>query len=144
MRTFFWRTPSAAAEVGVHADVGDQHAGADVAADHVDRRAAGDEVEHHAGRDLGGKRADALGGHAVVGGHHGDGLALDDGLGLALDAGELDRQRLEAAERLRRLGELHLARLGGAHGVGVERRDGGDGAGEQVGHWSDSFTGGLV
>ena len=100
MRTFLWRTPAAARQVGVDAHVGDQHAGADVAADHVDRRAAGGEVEHHAGRDLGREGADALGGDAVVGGHHGDGLVLDDGLRLALDAGELDGQRLEAAERL--------------------------------------------
>ena len=78
----------------------------------------------------------------MVGGHHGDDLALDHRLGLALDAGELDGEGLEPAERLGRLGELELARLGGAHGVGVERRNGGDGARDQVGgHWSDSFGG---
>ena len=128
------------AEVGVHADVGDDDAGADVPADHVDAGAAGDHVEDHRRRDLRRERADALGGHAVVGGHDGDRLVRDDRLLLALDAGELDGERLEAAERLGRLGELQLARLGGAHGVGVERADGGDGAVEQVGHWG-SFGG---
>ena len=50
-------------------------------------------------------------------------LCLDHAAGPALDAGELDRERLEPAERLGRLGELQLARLGGAHGAGVERGD---------------------
>ena len=136
MRTFFWRTPCGGAEVGVHAHVGDDDPGADVTADDVDAGAAGGEVEDHRRRDLGREGADALGGHPVVGGHDGDRLVRDDRLLPALDAGELDGQGLETAERLGRLGELQLPRLGGAHGVGVEGADGGDGAGEKVGHWS--------
>ena len=116
-----------------------------MAPDDVDRGAAGGEVEHHARRDLGGKGAHSLGGDAVVGRHHGDGFVFDDRRGRSLDAGELDGDRLETAERLGRLGELRLPGLRRTHGIGIERSDGGDRAGEQIGgHWSDSFTEGWL
>ena len=69
----------------------------------------------------------------MVGGHDGDHLVGDGRDRLRLDAGQLHRQGLKPAERLGRLGELHLARFGGAHGVGVERTDLTDRARQQVG-----------
>ena len=66
-------------------------------------------------------------------------LVLEPGPRLGADAGELDGERLEPAQRPGRLGELRLARLGGAHRRPVERLDAGDGLGELVGHsWCSS------
>ena len=126
-------------KVGVHAHVGDDHAGAHVAGDDVDGGAAGGEVVDHGRRDLRREGAHAFCGDAVVAGHDGDRLAFYARLRLSLNPGELDRQRLQAAERPGRFGELHLARLGRPHGIGVERPYGRDGPVEQVGHGSRSL-----
>ncbi len=67
-------------------------------------------------------------------------MLLEPGPRLGGDAGELDGEGFETAQRPRRLGELRLARLGGAHRRPVEGLDAGDGLGELVGHAEGSSS----
>ena len=77
----------------------------------VDRRAARLEIRHHLHRDVGGKRADAAGGHAVISGEHRDLGRGDPRLRVAAPGAIPDREILQPPERARRLGQLRVARL---------------------------------
>ncbi len=116
-RTLRSSSPGGVVEVGGHADVDDHHAGADLAGQHVDGGAAGAEVGHHLGGDLLGPGRDALGDDAVVAGEDGHGAGRGHRRRAAAgDAGELAAERLQPAERARRLGEAAVERLRLRHG----------------------------
>jgi hypothetical protein len=56
----------------------------------------------------------------VVTSHHRNGLVLNNRLGFSLYPGQLNPEDLQATQGVRRLRELHLARLGGVHGGHIQ------------------------
>ncbi len=71
--------PRRAAQVRGHPDIGDQHARADMAPQHIDGRAAGEEVVDHLRGHVRRIGADAFRHHAMIAGHHRDGFARHGG-----------------------------------------------------------------
>ena len=82
---------------------------AEFARQHRNRGASGGEIRHHRDRHLLRIGGDTLGGNAVIAGKDDDRHAFSARPIGVLQARELDRKRLEPAERTRRLGELVLA-----------------------------------
>ncbi|MNR03671.1 hypothetical protein D3C85_1195800 [compost metagenome] len=79
---------------------------------HADGGATADEVMQHLPGHCLRVGRDTLGDHAVIAGKDCDPDLLNAGLELALQAGQLHRQLLQAAQRASRFGQLLLTRQG--------------------------------
>ena len=104
-------------QIGRHPDVDDQHLGAHLARQDVDRRAAAREVVHHLRRHRRGIGGHAFGGDAVVGNHHNHQTLLQSRPRVAGNAANLDREAFETAEAAAWLGQAvealaHCSRYG--------------------------------
>ena len=91
------------------------------AGQHADGGAAAGEVFHHLGGHRLGKGRDPIGGHAVIGGEHGDVHRVCPGALRALQRRQPDGDFFEPPQGTGRLGEVRLARLSGAAGAVVRR-----------------------